>query len=258
MSAAGNTPGTPPVMNQSTTELSQLSTLRQGSLGAPERVYSGLRDRILSFELPPGTILDRKSLSDSYGVSQTPVRDALLRLAQDGLVQIFPQSKTLVSRIDVRQLSETQFLRVATETEVVRRLTLGRREGTLRKSEAILQMQSALAETGEEMDMFTELDRRFHRALFEGVGMASLHSMLIDRLGHLYRCQRLELPRSGKMQAIVQAHREIIDGIRSKDPENAMAAMRDHLSGTISRIESLRRDHPDFFSDDALIDTQFG
>ena len=235
-----------------------MSSGRSGALGAPERVYSGLRDRILSFELPPGTVLDRRALSESYGVSQTPVRDALQRLAQGGLVQIFPQSKTIVSRIDVRELAETQFLRVATECEVVRRLTLERRPGTLRRAEAILQMQIALAETGEEMGMFSELDRRFHRSLFEGVGMVALHTMLVDRLGHLYRCQRLELPRSGKMQDIITAHRQIVEGIRSGDPDKASTAMRNHFSGTIGRIESLRREHPNYFSDDALLDGQLG
>ena len=221
--------------------------------GASDRVYSSLRERILSFDLPPGTTLWRKELARNFGVSQTPVREALLRLAQDGLVLIFPQSKTLVSRIDVRQLSETQFLRVSVETEVVRRLAMSPRHDVVKRANAYVQMQRALIGDGEAMDMFTELDRSFHRALFEGVGMGSLHRMLMDRLGHLYRCQRLELPRKGKMQNIVDAHQAIIDGISAEDPERAAEAMRRHLSGTITRINSLRRDHPDYFTQDDFL-----
>ena len=100
--------------------------------------------------------------------------------------------------------------------------------------------------------MFQELDRRFHLSLFEGVGMQSLHAMLIGRLGHLYRCHRLELPMEGRQQNIVEAHERLLDAIATGDPEVAAASMYRHLSGTFSRIESLRRAHPDFFTDDLL------
>ena len=216
---------------------------------APERLYDELRERILSFDLPPGAVLSRTDLAASYGVSQTPVREALQRLAQDGLVLIYPQSKTLVAPIDMKKLGETHFLRVAVETEVVRRLAVSRPAGTVKRAGAIVQMQRALIEADGDMSMFVDLDRQFHRTLFEAVGMGALHVMLTDRLGHLYRCQRLELPREGKLQDIVRAHQEILDGIASEDPEKAGAAMRDHLSGTISRIDAIRAAHPAYFSD---------
>jgi DNA-binding GntR family transcriptional regulator len=218
------------------------------AITAPDRVYADLRERILSFDLPPGTTLDRSALARRYGVSQTPVRDALQRLEQDGLVLIFPQSKTIVSAIDVRQLSETQFLRVSVETEVVRRLCGMEHLDVVRRAQAIVQMQRALIAGDAQMDMFTDLDRSFHRTLFAGVGMESLNDMLTRRLGHLYRCQRLELPRKGKMRAIVDAHQAILDGIAAGDPEKAADAMRRHLSGTIKRIASLRDEHPEYFT----------
>lgn len=215
---------------------------------APDRIYADLRARILRFDLPPGAILGRSELARGYGVSQTPVRDALRRLEQDGLVLIFPQSKTVVSPIDVRQLSETQFLRVSVETEVVRRLSDARSDDVVRRCQAIVQMQRALIDGDEQMDMFTNLDRSFHRTLFAAVGVESLHFMLIRRLGHLYRCQRLELPRTGKMQNIVDAHQAILDGISAGDSDRAAEAVRHHLSGTIMHIASLRNEHPEFFT----------
>ncbi|MHA6262304.1 GntR family transcriptional regulator [Arenibacterium sp. CAU 1754] len=220
--------------------------------GAPDRVYTALRERILSFDLPPGAVLSRNDIAREYGVSQTPVRDALQRLGQDGLVRIYPQSKTIVAPIDSRQLSETHFLRVAVETEVVRRLAADTDHTALKRSRGILKMQRALMEAGDQMDLFADLDRDFHRSLFEAVGMVSLHEMLTDRLGHLYRCQRLELPREGKARDIVEAHEAILNGIESGDPEKAASAVRAHLSGTISRVESIRAEYPDYFSDGAL------
>lgn len=113
-------------------------------------------------------------------------------------------------------------------------------------------VQRALMEFGNQMDMFADLDRDFHSSLFEAIGMVSLHELLTDRLGHLYRCQRLELPREGKAQDIVEAHLAILQGIKSGDPERAAAAVRAHLSGTISRVESIRAEHPDYFTDGVL------
>ncbi|MCB1333687.1 MAG: GntR family transcriptional regulator [Roseivivax sp.] len=216
--------------------------------GAPERVYSDLRDRIIRFDLPPGTILSRNALARDYGVSQTPVREALQLLAQDGLVLIYPQSKTLVSPIDSRMLAESLFLRMAVETEVVRRLAERANPADLRRPTAILRMQRALLDAADQIDMFADLDRQFHRALFEAIGMQPLHTMLTSRLGHLYRCQRLELPRKGKSHDIVEAHQAILDGIASGKPDRATAAMREHLSGTMSRIDAIRAEHPDYFT----------
>jgi DNA-binding GntR family transcriptional regulator len=215
---------------------------------APDRVYSDLRDRILSFDLPPGATLGRSDLARAYGVSQTPVREALQRLEQDGLVLIVPQSKTVVAPIDVRQLAETQFLRVAVETEVVRRLAERDNAETVRHARSLVRMQRALLESEDEMAMFSDLDRAFHRALFAGVGMEALHEMLRRRLGHLYRCQRLELPRRGKMQEIVEAHDAILAAVSAGDGERAAQAMRAHLSNTINRIATLRGDFPAYFT----------
>lgn len=220
--------------------------------GAPDRVYTALRERILSFDLPPGAVLSRSEIAREYGMSQTPVRDALQRLGQDGLVRIYPQSKTIVAPIDSQQLSETHFLRVAVETEVVRRLARNTDQTALKRTKGIVKMQRALMETGDQMDLFAELDRDFHRSLFEAVGMVSLHEMLTDRLGHLYRCQRLELPREGKARNIVEAHEAILAGIESGDSEQAARAVHAHLSGTISRVESIRAEYPDYFTDGVL------
>ena len=71
--------------------------------------------------------------------------------------------------------------------------------------------------------------------------------LLARRLGHLSRCQRLELPRKGKMSEIIHGHLAVVEGIASGNPELAAAAMRGHLGATIRRIETLRDELPDYF-----------
>lgn len=226
-------------------------TKRGSSLpAAPDRVYQDLRAEIINFDLPPDTTLSRNDLTKRFGVSQTPLREALQKLESEGLILIFPQSKTVVSKIDVRQLSEVQFLRVSIETEVVRRLATQRNDAVLQRAQSILNMQKTLDESEVNMPLFTELDRSFHLCLFEGVGMESVHAMLQERLGQLFRCQRLELPGNGKMKNIVEAHQAIMDGLAAGDEEAAVSAIREHLSGTITRVESLRSEFPEYFTDD--------
>lgn len=217
--------------------------------GAPDRVYRQLRERILNFDLPPGASLSRNEIAENYGVSQAPVREALQALEEDGLVLIIPQSRTLVSQIDVKQLYETQFLRVAVECEVVRRLADAQKSETIERARTILRMQSTLEGEMDKMDLFNELDRSFHETLFEGAGMSRINEMVRRKMGHLARCQRLELPVKGKMETILRQHAKVIEGLEAGDAQRAAAAMNEHLSGTISRVEKLREEFPDYFTD---------
>jgi len=218
---------------------------------ASQRVYDHLRQRIVNLELPPGTTLSRIELTREYEVSQTPLREAMQRLEQDGLIRIFPQSKTVVTKIDIAQLYEAHFLRVAVEAEVVRRLALSPNPAVIKKARSILTMQEVLADNLDEIGMFNELDEAFHQTLFGGVGQLNLHGMLKAKAGNLARARRLDLPKEGKIRAILKAHLAIIDAIDSGDPLAAQAAMREHLAGTIGRIEALQREHPDHFKTSA-------
>lgn len=214
---------------------------------ASQRVYDDLRERIVSLELPPGTTLSRTELAQRYDVSLTPIREAMQRLEQDGLIRIFPQSKTVVTKIDVAQLYEVHFLRVAVECEVARRLAESPDSAPSKKARAILAMQETLVGNLEEIDLFNELDEAFHLTLFAGVGQLNLHAMLKAKAGHLSRVRRLDLPKAGKMRSIMKAHWAVLEAIEAGDPLAAQEAMREHLAGTVKRIEEMRREHPDYF-----------
>lgn len=214
---------------------------------ASQRVYDDLRERIVSLELPPGTTLSRTDLARRYDVSLTPIREAMQRLEQDGLIRIFPQSKTVVTKIDVAQLYEVHFLRVAVEAEVARRLAEQPDAALLKKARAILTMQETLVGNLEEIGLFNELDEAYHQTLFAGVGQLNLHAMLRAKAGHLSRVRRLDLPKEGKMRTIMKGHWAVLEAIQAGNPQAAQEAMREHLAGSVKRIEGMQRDHPDYF-----------
>ena len=89
-----------------------------------DQVFDRLREAILSLELTPGTTLSRTTLATQFGVSSTPIRDALMRLEEEGLVEVFPQHATVVSPIDLTLAHQAHFLRRSLELEIVRSLAL--------------------------------------------------------------------------------------------------------------------------------------
>ena len=85
---------------------------------AAEIAYDQLRQAVITLALPPGTILSRADLAARLGVSQTPVREALIRLQEEGLIDVVPHSATRVARIDLASARETSFLRLSVEVEI--------------------------------------------------------------------------------------------------------------------------------------------
>lgn len=115
----------------------QLDRSRQVAL----QVHEILRNRILKVQLVPGTILSRASLQLEFGVSQTPVRDALMRLQEEDIVEVYPQYATVVAKIDIDHARQAQFLRLSIELEAVRRLTEEAPGETAKELGAILARQ---------------------------------------------------------------------------------------------------------------------
>jgi GntR family transcriptional regulator, rspAB operon transcriptional repressor len=208
------------------------------------QVYEILKDRILAVDLAPGSVLARGALQEEFGVSQTPVRDALLRLQEDGLVDIYPQHATLVSRIDIDHARQAQFLRLSLELEAVRRL--GKEDGSSAAADlaAILDQQERVAAPAT-FDRFDALDRDFHRVLYARSGNLHLWDVMRGQSAHLDRLRRLNLPMPGKMQAVLDGHRQIVEGLQTNNAgRRAEDALRRHLSGTLSIVDEIIAQHP--------------
>lgn len=211
-----------------------------------QQIHDALRMRILSLELVPGENLSRAEIANFYGVSQTPVRDAMLKLEEEGLLVIFPQSKTEVSRIDVTQARETQFLRMSLEIEVAKQLaTYGASDAT-DAARAILARQKS-AHDARDLNYFEEQDRAFHCALFEAANLENLWVLISERSGQIDRLRKLNLPVSGKAVEVIEAHSAMLDAIQNGNSSEAENQVRAHLSGTLSQVDQIMSRNPDFF-----------
>ncbi|HVY20788.1 MAG TPA: GntR family transcriptional regulator [Bauldia sp.] len=212
---------------------------------AAPQVYEWLRDRIISLDYAPGTTLSRVDLVRRFGLSQTPIRDALMRLSGEGLVDIFPQSTTQVARIDLRQATQTHFLRRSLEIEIVRQLALAPDKPFVPRLNAIVAEQRAQY-AAADLVTFEANDKAFHRVLYESANVPDLWTLIRDRSGHIDRLRRLDLPSPGKIEQILASHSGIVEAIASSDPAAAQSRLREHLSGTLSHIDDIRAAHPSY------------
>jgi DNA-binding GntR family transcriptional regulator len=221
--------------------------LERGRQAAPQ-VFERLRDMIISLSLAPGTVLNRLTLQQEFGLSSTPIRDALLRLQEDGLVDIFPQHATVVSPIDLTLAHQAHFLRRSLELEIVRSLALTPDPRLIARLQGFLAQQQALMEA-EDFEAFAAADQAFHQHLYEAARMNDLWVLVRSRSGHIDRLRRLHLPTPGKAQDIVQHHRLVVQAIADGNPEEAQEHLRHHLSGTLSHVDEIRAKYPGYVRD---------
>jgi DNA-binding GntR family transcriptional regulator len=228
-------------------ESAQVVHLDRGRQAAPQ-VFETLREMIISLALAPGAVLSRASLMEQFGVSQTPIRDALLRLAEEKLVDIFPQHATVVSAIDLRLAYQAQFLRRAVELEVVRTLAQSEDKGFVGRLRTTLHDQQSRLQA-HDLQGFAANDHAFHRQMSEAAGAPDLWALVRSRSGHIDRLRQLHLPVPGKAEAIMRDHNRILEAIAAGQAEAAQEAVREHLSGTLMQVGEIQSRYPHYIKE---------
>jgi DNA-binding GntR family transcriptional regulator len=215
------------------------------SRNAAVQVFEHLRELIVTLALEPGAVLPRTELTRYFNLSATPIRDALTRLGDEGLVDIFPQHITLVRSVDLASARQAHFLRLSVELEIVRLLSEQANPVLALALQQLVEQQRACLETGD-LKSFIRIDLAFHQKLYEAAQLEQLWSVMRSSSGNLDRLRRLHLPLNGKAQSILEEHGAIARAIGAGDPAAAQDCVRQHLSGTLSEIEQLRGKYPSF------------
>jgi DNA-binding GntR family transcriptional regulator len=215
---------------------------------AAPQVFDRLRKLIISLALPPGSPLSRNALAEQFGVSSTPIRDALMRLEEEGLVEVFPQHATVVSRVDVGLAQQAHFLRQALELEIVKALALDRSEQLVGELNSTIALQQKFAKAGD-FEKFMAADNDFHQQLYTATSNEGLWDLVRSRSGHIDRLRRMHLPSPGKAQDIVRHHKLIVTAISANQPDEAQRHLRKHLSGTLGYLAEIRARFPEYLSE---------
>ena len=210
-------------------------------------VYETLRRQVLTLELPPGAALSENELAAALGVSRTPVRESLILLAEEGLVQVFPQVGSFVSRVDPDRVRDAQFLREAVELAALDDVPAELDPDVVAELRANLDRQRA---PGIDLEEFFGLDEAFHHGLLRLSGHDRAWSTVVAAKGHLDRARRLGLKETPPAPFAAQ-HLEIFRAVLDRDLDRARATMRSHLRAVFEDIERIRIRSPELFASDA-------
>ena len=212
------------------------------------QIYDQLMARILDMEFPPFQELSEARLAAEFGVSRTPVREALARLARRGLVDIFPQRGTLVSPLSVQRVARSRFIREALERPLARLAA----ENVTAEQIAQLEREIALQRTFGELNddqSFLESDDNFHALIARAAGFESIWDDVREAKFHMDRVRRLSLLSQEHMRRLVTEHSQILDRLKAHDPDGAEAAIRAHLTSVMVELETIQAMHPEYFTD---------
>jgi DNA-binding GntR family transcriptional regulator len=199
-----------------------------------QRVHDHLRDEIISGSLTPGTELTEVGLAGSFGVSRGPIREALGRLATEGLVTIRPRRGAVVRALSSAEFIEAYQVREAFEMMAVRLAVPKLTDDDL---DALERLVDDMAERAKASDVqgFFEANTAFHQRFFEASGNRMLAGLYRQLRGQIDRHRLRSLELRGDLSRSVAEHRAILSAARAGDVEQAVRLASDHI-----RVPQLR------------------
>jgi DNA-binding GntR family transcriptional regulator len=214
---------------------------------ALDSVYTALRRSIINLNLLPGTVISEKEISLRFKVSRTPVREAFIHLSKEGLIEVFPQRETLVSRIDYIRVEQEFFLRESLEPAVLKPFIAKSLPGDFANLEALVEKQAEAAGSNEYAD-FLNYDNAFHRIFFETAGQELSWQVLESMGGHYYRVRLLSTWLNGIPKSIIREHKSLLAALKKKNLAKAVEALDIHLHRLPLEIKMLREKYPQYFA----------
>jgi DNA-binding GntR family transcriptional regulator len=200
-----------------------------------DRAYVAMRDLIVTLELPPGSALREDQLMERLALGRTPLREAVKRLALEGLVEVRPRSGTYVTAIQASDIVHIAEVRAELEAQAAR-LAAKRMDDALRTTATLLDGELQAIEGTVGIDAYMRLDERVHRFVWEAAG----NPYLLDALERLWalslRIWHLVLDRVAALPAAVHEQRALLEALVLGDARRASARMREHVQAFESEI----------------------
>jgi DNA-binding GntR family transcriptional regulator len=217
-----------------------------GNASAAHQLRAELLRAIISLEMRPGTRVSEVEIAQRYGVSRQPVREAVIALAQTGLVKTIPQRGTIVVPISVRQMLDARFVREAIEVAVARQASQSISPQTRRQLDSII-VQQEIAVANEDRHGFFRFDEAFHSALCQGAGSEIAWDSIRNVKVHMDRVCSLTLKSAASMAPLIEEHRAILAAVDAHDSAAAEQAMSLHLHGILASLPEIEAAFPEFF-----------
>lgn len=204
---------------------------------ASEKAYHLIKDKIITLELAPSTVIDEQALMKELALGRTPIREALQRLNAEGLVHIVPRRGMFVTDISITDLQKIFEVRIVLAGFCAR---LAAQRAT---TDQIAQMQNLLqgleqAQSGD-YKLLIDIDRRFQRLLYQAAG----NEILAESLDRLYdlslRIWYLVLHQLGDVRDAIEEHRQVLEALKAGDGARAEALIQQHIVQFQQKIKAV-------------------
>jgi DNA-binding GntR family transcriptional regulator len=219
-----------------------MTASRIAPLALYQEVAERLRQRIFSHELEPGTWVDEQALADDYGISRTPLREALKVLASEGLVTLKPRRGCYVTEISERDLDEVFSVMALLEGQCAHHTALKASEADLGQlGEIHARLETAARD--DDIDGFFEANQSFHHALQEIADNRWLLHVIEDLRKVIKLSRHHSLFGEGRLEQSLAEHRDILGAIVARDAAQAELHMRRHIGSgraALARIAKAR------------------
>lgn len=226
---------------------------RKYNQSARTGIYEEIRQRIELLSYLPGSELPVTEMTQELGVSRSPVRDALLRLERDRLIEIFPQKGTWVARLDVENIMQERMLRAAVEEKVFTTAL----DALFRDRDRLIRFMSRLngnlIQQGACIDVgdivtFMHLDEEFHEMFYLECGCKRMYTIVQSHTGNERRVRVLNDMHLDAAQTVFVEHKTIASALEHGNAVQAMKALHDHLARLGFEIDHLVERYPDYFT----------
>lgn len=229
------------------TERSLAKTTRQ-------YVYETLKNNIISLKLKPGTAISENEISELLHVSRTPIRESFIKLAEEGLIEIYPQRGTFVSLIDLNHVEEALFMRENLEIAVAKLACNIFKQEDIEDLEDILANQKRLSDRNNYPKLF-ELDEHFHSTIFRKCGKTNTWNAVQQMHHHYKRVRLLLLATKFDWQLILKQHTELVECIKNKRVDQIEHVMKEHLGLLVFEKSDLIQQYPEYFASASEVNT---
>ena len=214
-----------------------------------QQIYRTLRQDIVTCAIAPGAFLSEKEISTRFNVSRQPVREAFIKLAENGLIQIRPQRGSYVNKISMTQVRNGCFVRQAIECAVARRAATLITDSQRYQLEQNLHQQR-IAIDHKQLDDFFQLDDEFHQKLALIADCQLAWDTVENIKATIDRVRYMSLDHVSPPEKLLRQHQDIFDALAKHDVEGVDKAMTAHLEEIGETVQLIRQENSDWFSEE--------
>lgn len=223
--------------------------MARGTNTISDQVYRAIRMSIMTLKIAPGTAMSEKEIGERLSVSRTPVREAFIRLEKEGLVRIYPQRGTHVSKISIGRAKEERFLRESLELAVLRDFMKDHGEESIERLRRNIEKQKQALAQGA-WDKFMDYDDQFHDVFYQETDKLLCNDVVKQSNVDYYRLRCLSVLVNGGIASLnIDQHTQLLDHI-SGGNEAALELLAKHLRKIFKELDEMQEKYPQYFRDE--------